>query len=412
MVDEREQYGLPEYLRMKYMKLVNQNGLEGVSNGNLSGGNNISITGNQNNNDPNTNLIRDDDWQQDININQDMHKFLQMKQSKFLDLDLWESDQHEIVLRELGKDINKSYNNEMKGLLRQYRNKVYEYNFLPSLGILTDPILNEFNNERNRRLRNLVEDDQERVMIEKPKVDDLHKGAFKLTSQQQPNNFLTAMSCLINSDIEFQTNSLRRLIYPHRNNFPCVSPENVYFIKLFVNGARRSVPIDGKFDQGIYYTENKELYPFFIEKGLKRVYHKEELGQVLPNYLLYRMIGWIPEILHFADIGNCEQSYDKLKESFASFSVMLSFDYQGHILPILEFASDERNRAMLIKTILPDKKQDLRFINQDIFNLRKGSSLQTRQIYLFNNNPNFQEVITTSRASTTSTKKDWAPVER
>lgn len=257
----------------------------------------------------------------------------------------------------------------MRDHLRHYKPKLLPYTF-PDLSknYAANQVETTFNQNRSDRLKTLLtEDPAFKVMDGKPRVSHLYKEAFLVEYPGRMNNFLTALSCIINSDIEFQTNSLRRLVYPHLNNFPSHSPENVYFVKLFVNGVRRCVPLNGQFDSGFYYTTKKELYPLFIQKGLQQVYPKDELTEVLPNYLLYRMIGWIPEILVFSDIGSCEQSYEKLKESFLSFSVMLSFDYEGDIVPILEFVDGSNGRGMKVRTILPRKYPNFDYLNKDYF---------------------------------------------
>ena len=256
----------------------------------------------------------------------------------------------------------------MKDLLRFYKPKIRPYKF-PNINgeYSSDPLINAFHSNRDQRLKMLQDSDEFTVMHLKPSINDLYKESFLIENNYAQNNFFTSLTCIINSDMEFQTNSLRRLIYPHYNNFPCHSPENVYFIKLFINGIRRCIPLNGKYDEGLYYTNKKELYPLFIHKALQKVYMKDNIKNVLPNYLLYRMIGWIPEILVFSDIGSCEQSYEKLKESFLSFSVMLSFDYEGQILPILEFVDGSNGRGMKIRTIIPKKLTDKPFLNPKYF---------------------------------------------
>ena len=260
----------------------------------------------------------------------------------------------------------------MKEKLLHYKNNIHPFPFTKSLQS-SDAFTSKFFNQRSARVTTLTQTSSASIMLAKPQVGDLNKSAFLLTSQNKPNNFLSALSCLVNSDVVFQTNSLRRLMYPHMNNFPCTSPENIYFVKLFVNGIRRCIPLDGAFDPAMYYTKNNELYPLLIEKALKNVYYNKDVYNVLPNFLLYRMIGWIPEVLYFGDIGDCQQSYEKLKESFLSFSVMLSFDYKGFVLPILEFVNDENNTGqMLIKTILFDQDTDDEYINSKFFQQPKS----------------------------------------
>lgn len=257
----------------------------------------------------------------------------------------------------------------MKDLLRHYKPRIQPIDFpVTKSSYSSNPILNSYNDGRQNRFKMLTDSDDFTVMNGKPSINDLHKKSFLIEHQNEPNNFFTALACIINSDVEFQTNSLRRLVYPHLNNFPSLSPDNIYFVKLFINGIRRCVPLNGKYDQGLYYTNKNELYPLFVQKALQKIYPRENLIGVLPNYLLYRMIGWIPEILVFSDIGSCDQSYEKLKESFLSFSVMLSFDYQGDILPILEFVDGSNGRGMKIKTILPRKGNEKDFLNTRFIN--------------------------------------------
>jgi hypothetical protein len=46
---------------------------------------------------------------------------------------------------------------------------------------------------------------------------------------------------------------------------------------------------------------------------------------------------------------------------------MLSFDYEGHILPILEFADGSNGRGMKIRTIMPDQNKNKQFLNPKFF---------------------------------------------
>ena len=267
-------------------------------------------------------------------------------------------------MRELTKTFNKSYNGEMRDLLRHYKPKVRASTipkFEPEL--FPEMWMKAFNEGKNSRSKMLIEGDEFTMMQEKPSINDLYIESFQMQNPNKANNFFTALICIVNSDVEFRTNSLKRLIYPHLNNFPCISPENIYFIKLFINGIRRCVPLNGEYDQGLFHTNKKEVYPVLIHKALQQIYLRNDILDVLPNYLLYRLIGWIPEILVFSDIGSCDQSYEKLKESFLSFSVMLSFDYKGHILPILEFVDGSNGRGMKIRTIMPKDITKAEYLN-------------------------------------------------
>lgn len=362
-------------MKLKYLKLVNQNGEGGSIS--VINPNNISI--NQQTDNPNKNLIRAEDWKQDLHHEEDQMKFLQRKQRLFMNLDIWNYKNHEIVFRDFSRSSNQDYNDEMLSSLMMLRGKISPFKFLTDVST-NRRRLQAFLKNRQNRLRALKLDDTHSVMKEKPKVEDLLPGGYILENQMMPSNFLAALACLINSDIQFQTNSLRRLIYPHLDQVPSFSPPDVYLVKLFVNGIRRCVPMNGKFDPGLFLTKKREIFPLLLEKGLQKIYRHQNLHEVLPNHLLYRLVGWIPEVLHFADIGNCQQSFEKLKESFVSFSVMLSFDYRGQVLPILEFIEDQSQDIRKIRTMMPEEADKQEHLNLENFGNDQGS-LQMNSVF-------------------------------
>lgn len=323
------------------MKLINHNSVDSSV---FDTNQNLSIN-QENDLNPNLNLIKDDIWDHELFINYDLNKILIKKQYLFIDADIWDAEKHEIVLRDKSKHFNQKHNQEMSKKLNKYQHKAFNYKFTK------DSILFESQNINNK-IQILSEKNNDMMMIKKPNINDLNKESFFQITQEPNNNFFTALACLINSDRMFETNSLRRILYPQMNNFPCVSFENVYFVKLYLNGIRRNIPVNGRFDAFVQYTIHNEYYPLFIQKALKSVYMNEEINKVLPNLLLYRLIGWIPETLLFEDIGTCDDSFDILKDQYTAFSVMLSFDFGEFILPILNFSEKFNKNA--IQTILPN----------------------------------------------------------
>lgn len=257
-------------MKLKYLKLVNQNGDGGSIS--VINPNNISI--NQQNDNPNKNLIKEEDWKQDLNHEEDQMKFLQRKQRMFMNLDIWNYKDHEIVFRDFSKAANQDYNDEMLSSLKILRRKISPFKFLTDVST-NRRRLQAFVKDRDQRLKTIKMDHEHLIMKEKPKVEDLLPGGYLLENQMMPSHFLTALACLINSDIQFQTNSLRRLIYPHLNQVPSYSPPDVYLVKLFINGIRRCVPLNGEYDPGLYLTSKKEIFPRLLEKGLQKIYRQQ-----------------------------------------------------------------------------------------------------------------------------------------
>jgi hypothetical protein len=345
LVDEEDNYGLPEFLKLKYMKLVNHNPVDSSLSGTMH---NLSMNQGKNS-DPNFNLIKDDIWEHELFITDDLNKVLVANQHLFIDVDIWNADNHEIILRDSSKKFNRDYNAQMSDLLNVYRHKTFNFQFENTLRASSEEPNTSRSSEKRREV--LSDKSSHVMMAKKPDIADIIKSSFFGISNERKNNFLIALACIINSDQIFQTNSLRRILYPQQNNLPCVSPEDIYFVKLYLNGIRRNIPVDGRFDPLSEFTKNDELYPLFLQKALKKIYVQEDLNEVLPNLMLYRLIGWIPEILFFEDIGTSDQSFEKLKESYSSFSVMLSFDFGNFVLPILDFSTNRHKN--IIQTILP-----------------------------------------------------------
>lgn len=196
--------------------------------------------------------------------------------------------------------------------------------------------------------------DQFIIIKKQPLVQNINAQALVDHRNNILFNLYSCLTCIINSDILFETQSITRLIYPHLEGRPCISTVNSYFIKLIVNGTHRCIAIDGIINKLESYSKDKEVYPFFIQKAFTKIY-SDRISNIDPNILIYRLIGWIPENINIFDIGSCDESFDKLHRNFMSFTVMLSFCYKGQILPILGFESD--NKIKKIKTLfISDKK--------------------------------------------------------
>ena len=101
-----DEYGLCDaqkfkYLRMKEQKVkstfLNQN-LESSSKREIAAGSQQSSLKQsflfQSN--PNENLIKNNDWNNDIKLNREQNLFLRIYQKRFLDLDIWDPDNHEV----------------------------------------------------------------------------------------------------------------------------------------------------------------------------------------------------------------------------------------------------------------------------------------------------------------------------
>ena len=266
---------------------------------------------------------------------------------------------------------NNKFNQIKNELLLKKRYGIVKYNF-------SHMMTNTTNDIRTSKLKVLTQssvqdlpikikpidfDDPFTVMKGKPEYKDLNCRAFFNYQNPKVNNLLPTIACIINSDQIFETTTLSRMIYPHLNHIPCISEVNTYYIKLIINGMRRCFPVDGVINQAIFYTKKHEIYPFLIEKALNKIYSLKQLNKVEPNFLIYRMVGWIPETLNYLEIGGVEESFDKLMKNFRSFTVMLSFDFRGEILPILDFKFDEINEKRVIKTILPQMSKSLDHLN-------------------------------------------------
>ena len=88
-----------------------------------------------------------------------------------------------------------------------------------------------------------------------------------------------------------------------------------------------------------------------------------------PNLLVYRMIGWIPETLHYMEIGNSSSSFDKLLKNLRSFAIIINFDYQDKILPLLDLVYDEKTQKRTLVTMTTKLNNPSSIINTGVFGI-------------------------------------------
>ena len=222
--------------------------------------------------------------------------------------------------------------------------------------------------ELPKKFLTITEESGLAIMKEDPSPSDINTLAFTGFGQNKKKSPLrAALTSVINSDEKYETRSLKRLIYPHRYNQPCFSDVGVYNIKLIANGVRRCFPVDGIVNQSIFFTKKKEVYPFLLQKALNQIYSLEEMEQIDPNLLVYRMIGWIPETLNYLEIGDAVSSFNKLLKNLQSFAIIICFDYKDQVLPLLNLVYDEKKKVRTLVTLGSGKKDPSHIINTEVF---------------------------------------------
>ena len=63
--------------------------------------------------DPNQNLIKEDEWDIDNEIEHQMKKFIKFNQTKYIDVDMWNLNVHEVRLDNHNRNINNINNNNI-----------------------------------------------------------------------------------------------------------------------------------------------------------------------------------------------------------------------------------------------------------------------------------------------------------
>ena len=189
------------------------------------------------------------------------------------------------------------------------------------------------------------------VMAGDPAPEDIRPGAFVDSHEAPLYSVYSALASVVNSDRRYKTSSLKRIIFPGRYSQPCLSPTNVYLVKLIANGARRCFVVDGASPDEVLYTDKREMYPELVWKAMRQIYSEGELSEAKPNMLVYRMIGWIPETLHCDEIGSATKAFDKLKKNLDAFAIIISFEFEGVVRPLLELHRDQSTGQCLFKTV-------------------------------------------------------------
>lgn len=181
----------------------------------------------------------------------------------------------------------------------------------------------------------------------KPKIEDI---SFKNFDE---SHFQAAILSLVNFDTLFETNLMRRLIYPQKNGIAMRTPFDIYIVKLHFNGSRRAVLVQQQ--DLTSFTIHQECYPEIIRKGLRAIFG--EINRMRISTIIFRICNWIPETLSVMDVGDAITSYDKLKETFNNGNLLLFFNVPGimKVKPILGFMDDNKTLKKLVKTTSDDE---------------------------------------------------------
>ena len=258
--------------------------------------------------------------------------------------------------------------------LKKYENKVLKYNYFHNQtsqskiqGSYTAANQNCMVELPNKFIT-ITEDSNLLIMGDNPKARDFNEIAFTgFTDEKKRSPLMAALASVVNSDDKYETNSVKRLVYPHKYNQPCISESNVYLVKLILNGMRRCFPVDGIVNQSVFYTKQKEVYPFLIKKALSQIYSLEELASVEPNLIVYRLVGWIPETLNYVEIGDAKSSFEKLLKNLQSFAIIINFDFKDQVLPLLDLIYNSKTKKRTLVTLDMKRKNPSSVINTEVF---------------------------------------------
>lgn len=218
---------------------------------------------------------------------------------------------------------------------------------------------------RESRFIELTKESMFTVMKGTPLVDNINYASFVFSSnnRSQSSGFLAALVSMVNFDEKFGTKTLQRLIYPHYNSTPCRSVASLHFVKVILNGVRRCFPVSSNHDSLLFFTNKREIYPELLMKPLKIVYNTENIHKIQPNRIIYRFLGWIPQNMKLKEIGNQEECFDKILVNFSKFLVMVSIEYKGKVVPIVDFIKEKRKPKRQIRVFLPMEHQNSDHIN-------------------------------------------------
>lgn len=177
----------------------------------------------------------------------------------------------------------------------------------------------------------------------KPICDDLKFANF------QDKSYFAIMASIINYDQVFETNLIKRLIFPQKEGRAYPTQSGIHVVKLYVNGAKRAF-VCQNLDIFRYLTTRNEQYPLVLQTALRLLY--PDLSKICPTVLLFRLCNWIPEKMFVKDVGDVFTSFDKLRETFKAGNLILQWEElsTGRVRPVLDFVTPEKTFKRYIKT--------------------------------------------------------------
>lgn len=202
------------------------------------------------------------------------------------------------------------------------------------------------------------------------------KGSELVSKNYESRTFLAMLLCILNYDNMFETNLIRRLIYPQREVLAAPTRSGLHIIKLYINGCRRALILQVL---NIYplLTIHNEQYPHILYEAFKKIY--KDVSNACITSLVYRMCNWIPEKMLVSDVGDVFSSYDKLKETLNSGNLLLFWSEINTkvIRPIFGFHTDESTLKRYIKTtsLNPNESDVIELDWEDLYHCNKIEQL-------------------------------------
>lgn len=206
----------------------------------------------------------------------------------------------------------------------------------------------------------------------KPIVDDLKYENF------YDKKIYAIMSSIINYDQIFETNLIKRLIFPQKEGRGYATKSGLHIVKLYINGCKRVFLVQS-LDVYQYLTVRNEQYPHILINALKMVY--PTLQKICPTVIMFRLCNWIPERMLVKDVGDVFTSYDKLKETFKMGNLILHWQESdtGKIRPVLDFPTSDKSMKRFIRTTkenLSDSESSFCLVDwEDLYNNEKIGNL-------------------------------------
>ncbi len=145
---------------------------------------------------------------------------------------------------------------------------------------------------------------------------------------------LCAIIGIANHDMKFSTTFLEQAIYPNKNNKPLYNNYGKYGIRLFVNGAQRLITVDDyllwnaksrRLGCCTYERDENEFALAMIEKAYMQLYQRA-FFTLEPNASIdmHLFTSWIPETVHFDDVSNKENLWNRLVQNFRDQNIILA----------------------------------------------------------------------------------------